>query len=87
MNLGMTKPNEIKPNTPVVCSENGQFAIVDHMQGTKSIKLKKDDQGQHHFIPLSWVTKVDDQVHIDRSGDQAMREWALKPEATGAKQA
>jgi hypothetical protein len=81
----MTKPNEIKPNAPVVCSENGQFAVVDHMQGPTSIKLKKDDKGQHHFIPLSWVTKVDDKVHIDRPGDQAMREWTLKPEASDAK--
>jgi hypothetical protein len=83
----MTNPDQIKPNTPVVCSDNGQFAVVDHIEGTKSIKLKKDDQGRHHFIPLSWVTKVDAQVHIDRSGDQAMREWTLKPEASDANHA
>lgn len=76
----MVKPNQIKPDAPVVCSEDGQFAVVDHMQGTESIKLKKDDKGQHHFIPLSWVTKVDDKVHVDRPGDQAMREWAMEPE-------
>jgi hypothetical protein len=29
----------------------------------------------HHYIPISWVTKIDDQVHIDRPGKQAMREW------------
>lgn len=86
-NPNAIKPNAIKPNTPVVCSENGQFAVVDHMQGPKSIKLKKDDEGQHHFIPLTWVTKVDDQVHIDRSGDQAMRQWTLKPETSDAKRA
>jgi len=45
----MTNINEIKPNAPVVCSEDGQFAIVDHVQGTNSIKLKKDDEGQHHL--------------------------------------
>lgn len=83
----MMNPNEIKPNTPVVCSENGQFAVVDHMQGTKSIKLKKDAEGKHHFIPLSWVTKVDDKVHIDRPGGQAMREWTVKPELSDAKNA
>ena len=80
----MIKPNQVKSNAPVVCSEDGQLAVVDHMEGTDFIKLKKDDKGQHHFIPLSWVTKVDDKVHVDRPGDQAMREWVKEPEACGA---
>ena len=70
---------QIKPHMPVVCSENGQFAEVDHIEGTNAIKLKKDSQGQHHYIPLSWVTRVDDKVHIDRPGKQAMREWSTQP--------
>jgi hypothetical protein len=65
----------IKPEMPVVCSENGQFAVVDHLDGKSSIKLKRDKTGKHHFIPTSWVTTVDDKVHIDRPGDQAMKEW------------
>ena len=71
----MIQAQEVKPDMPVVCSEDGQFAVVDHMEGTDSIKLKRDGSGQHHLIPLKWVTKVDDQVHIDRPGDQAMKEW------------
>ena len=66
---------QIKPEMPVVCSEDGQFAVVDHLEGQDSIKLKKDKQGKHHFIPTSWVTVVDEKVHIDRPGTQAMREW------------
>ena len=66
---------QIKAEMPVVCSEDGQFAVVDHMQGKDTIKLKKDKAGKHHFIPVSWVTRVDGKVHIDRSGDQAMQEW------------
>jgi len=78
----MIEPQKIKPHMPVVCSKNGQFAVVDHMEGTSTIKLAKDDKtGQHHYIPLSWVTTVDDKVHVDRPGDQAMREWTTKPQA------
>jgi hypothetical protein len=44
-----------------------------------AIKLKKDQSGQHHYIPLSWVTAVDDKVHVDRPGTQAMREWSTEP--------
>ena len=65
----------IRPHMPVVCSEDGQFATVDHVEGYSSIKLTKDDSGQHHYIPLDWVTHVDDKVHIDRPGTQAMQEW------------
>lgn len=76
LNTQPVKPNQIKPNTLVVCSENGQLAVVDHMEGADTIKLNKDSKGQHHYIPLSWVKAVDDKVHLDRPGDQAMREWS-----------
>src|SRR5262249_45912982 len=65
----------IKPHMPVVSSNNDQFAVVDHLEGRDFIKLAKDASGQHHYIPLSWVASVDDKVHVDRPGDQAMREW------------
>jgi hypothetical protein len=55
-----TAKDLIKPHMPVVCSENGQFATVDHIEGT-------------------WVTSVDDKVHVDRPGDQAMKEWTTSP--------
>jgi hypothetical protein len=69
----------IKHHMPVVCSNNGQFAVVDHIEGTDLIKLTKDERGQHHYIPLTWVTSVDDRVHVDRPGEQAMREWSTTP--------
>jgi hypothetical protein len=78
----MIDASQIKPHTPVVCSNNGQFAVVDHVEGKDAIKLAKDDKGQHHYIPMSWVTKVDDKVHVDRPGAQAMREWSSTPKAS-----
>ncbi len=72
----MITANQIKPDMPVVCSLDGQFAVVDHMEGQSTIKLKKDENGQHHYIPLSWVTSTEDgEVKVDRPGDQAMQEW------------
>jgi hypothetical protein len=70
----------IKDGMPVVCSNNVQFAVIDHLEGTTSIKLRKDSKGQHHYIPLSWVTSVDDKVHIDRPGARAMQEWTTTPD-------
>jgi hypothetical protein len=71
----MEQTQQIKPGMPVVCSEDGQFAEVDHLEGDDTIKLKRDASGMHHFIPTSWVTSVDNKVHIDRPGDEAMMEW------------
>jgi hypothetical protein len=69
----------IKPHMQVVCSENAQLAIVDHVEGLSSIKLTKDASGNHHYIPLEWVTSVDDKVHIDRPCRQAMQDWSTTP--------
>ena len=71
--------SKIKDHMPVVCSDGGQFATVDHLDKGDTVKLTKDDQGNHHWIPLDWVTRVDEHVHVDRPGDQAMQEWSTTP--------
>ena len=76
----MINVNTIKPEMPVVCSQDGQFATVDHLEGSNSIKLNKDKNGQHHYIPLDWVVSTKDgKVKIDRPGEEAMQEWSTKP--------
>jgi len=73
----MINPDQIKPDMPVVCSQDGQFATVDHMEETDTIKLNKDKAGQHHYIPLTWVSSIENgKVKVDRPGDQAMQEWS-----------
>lgn len=69
----------IRPHMPVVCSRHKQFGTVEHVEGRDAIKLEPDAQGQAHYIPLVWVTSVDDKVHVDRPGDRAMREWTTTP--------
>jgi hypothetical protein len=74
----MITASQIKNNSPVVCSRDKQLGVVDHTEGA-FIKLKKDDAGVHHYIPISWVTEVDDKVHLDRPGDQAKDQWSKTP--------
>ena len=69
---------KIREHMPVVCSNNEQFGTVDRLEGG-AIKLTKDQSGQHHWIPTEWVRSVDDKVHIDRPGQQAMKEWMSTP--------
>ena len=73
----MINTDQIKPDMPVVCSQDGQFATADHMEGRDAIKLKKDKTGKHHYIPVSWVTSTENgMVKVDRLGDEAMAEWS-----------
>jgi hypothetical protein len=79
----MVNTSEIKPGMPVVCSLDGQFATVDHMEGSTTIKLNKDASGQHHYIPVAWVTSTaNGKVKVDRPGEQAMLQWSTEPPVT-----
>lgn len=67
---------QIQDHMPVVCSNGTQFATVDHLDGENSIKLTRDDEGNHHWIPISWVKDVTDVVTLDRPITQVQEEWA-----------
>jgi len=76
----MVNINAIQPDMPVVCLNDGQFAAVDHLEGIDSIKLKKDANGEHHYIPVRWVLSTDGgKVKVDRPGEEAMEMWAKFP--------
>lgn len=68
--------DQIKEHMAVVGSDSNEFAKVDHLDTGDTIKLTKDENGKHHWIPLKWVIRVDEHVHIDRPGTQATQEWS-----------
>ena len=70
----MIRSNVIKPNLPVVGSDNVQCAVVDHMEDSDTIRLNKDEKGQHHFIPLARAESDDDKVHLSRTGADVRRQ-------------
>ena len=68
---------QIQEHMPVVCTDGTQLGSVDHLDGENSIKLTRDENEEHHWIPLGWVTGVDgDTITIDRSVIQAQEEWS-----------
>lgn len=71
----MIDPTQIRDHVPVVSINGDPLGTVDHLDAKNTIKLAMDEKGQHHWIPLSWVTEVDQQVHVDRPRERAMREW------------
>jgi hypothetical protein len=65
----------IKEHMPVLDSKGMRVGAVDRVEASGSIKLTKDGQGKHHWLPLRWVTRVDTHVHLARTAQQVRREW------------
>lgn len=67
----------IREHMQVVGSDGGHVGTVDHLEGEREIKLTRrgSDDDEHHFIPTSWVQEVGDTVRLDRTADDARREW------------
>ncbi len=77
---------DIRDHMEVVASCGMHVGVVDHVEG-KSVKLTKQDSaagGKHHFIPLDWVAKVDEHVHLNRNHEEVFREWKAEPVGAGA---
>ena len=75
----MIPSRSVAPAMPIVCSMGTEFGEVDRLEDPATIRLVRDKCGRHHYIPLTWVATVDDKVHLDRTADQAMREWSMTP--------
>ncbi len=75
---------EIRERMDVVASCGTKIGVVDHVEGN-TIKLTKSDSrdGQHHFLPISMVDRVDRHVHLSKNSEDAMREW--KPDAASCR--
>jgi hypothetical protein len=66
----------ITEHMKVIASCGKTVGKVDSVEG-RSIKLTKKDSpdGQHHFIPVSWVDHVDSHVHLNRNSQEAEQGW------------
>lgn len=68
---------EIKADMPVTTAQAEHVAVVDHLVSDDVIKLKKDDSGQHHYIPVSWVISTKGGiVKTNRTLEQITHDWA-----------
>jgi hypothetical protein len=68
--------NDIKEHQEVYASCGKMIGKVDHVEGDY-IKLTKNDSpdGQHHLIPLSWVAKVHDHIHLNKDHKEVQSQW------------
>jgi len=67
---------DIREHQDVYASCGTKIGKVDRVEGDK-IKLTKNDSpdGQHHTIPLSWVAKVHDHIHLNKDHKEVQAQW------------
>jgi hypothetical protein len=73
----MASAAQIKEHMPVMASDGVKIGTVDHMEGKDQIKLTKHDapDGKHHFISLTLVDHVDQQVHLNKAASDVRAQW------------
>jgi hypothetical protein len=74
----MVAPTMIKEHMEVLGADGVHVGTVDQLEGRDQVKLTKDDPdagGEHHFIPLACVDRVDSTVHLKQSGAEAKARW------------
>jgi hypothetical protein len=61
----------------VLGSDGSHIGTVDKVRGDRIILTRSDPNagGIHHSVPCSWVEAVDGKVTLNRTTEQAMREW------------
>ena len=75
----MTMTARIQDHMEVVGSEGVPIGLVDDVQG-EYIKLTKEGStdGEHHFIDMELVERVDDKVHLAEPADEVMKDWGYE---------
>jgi len=73
----MVHQSDIKEHMEVVGSDGQHVGTVDHLAKSGLIKLTKNDtpDGKHHLIPVAWVERIDQHVHLSKSSQEAKQQW------------
>jgi len=88
-NEGMTDAEDfeiesIRDHMDVIASCGKKVGVVDHLEeGT--IKLTRNDSPDnlHHYLPASWVSKVDSRVHLNKNSHETELGWKNSASACG----
>lgn len=77
----MVDASQIREHLEVVGSDGEHVGRVDHVHGDQIELAKLDFAGgfKHHMIPVSWVERVDEHVHLSLTKDEAKARWTEKP--------
>jgi hypothetical protein len=74
----MADTSHIEKHMDVVSSDGRSIGAVDHLDGPAKIKLTRrssPDGDHHHFVPVSWVERVDQHVHLSKTEAEVKAHW------------
>lgn len=81
----MVTAAQIMPKMEVMSSDRQKVGLVDHVGGER-IKLTRHDSkdGQHHYIPVTSVDRVDQHIHLNVPAASVFGAWPGYYTASGA---
>ena len=74
----------IRDHMDVIASCGKKVGVVDHLE-SGAIKLTRNDSPDnlHHYLPSSWVSKVDSRVHLNKTSRETEQGWKASASACG----
>lgn len=69
--------NRVEEHMEVLGSDGSHVGTVDKVRGDRIVLTKSDQDagGRHHSIPSSWIEKVDGNVTLRKTADEAKKHW------------
>lgn len=80
----MAGAHEIRNGMQVLGSDGGMIGTVTGTEGDRiAVKSAGEQGGDHHHVPLEWIARVDDHVHLDRTAATAWDSWRTHGQDSG----
>jgi len=76
---------DIRPDMEVISSDGQRVGVVEKVEGG-SIRLTRygsASEGQPHYVPLGWVQAVDWAVYLNKTCEEAQKEWGASAPGGG----
>ena len=74
----MIDMTQVREHMDVISSDRKMVGKIDRLDGPDRLKLTRlssPDGRHHHFIPVSWIERIDQHVHLNKSGEEVTRHW------------
>jgi hypothetical protein len=71
----MINTTQIREHMDVLGADGVHVGTVDRVEGAGKIKLTKKDpvsEGAHHFVPVDWVERIDNHVHLNKGASEVL---------------
>ncbi|MBB6097388.1 hypothetical protein HNR42_000802 [Deinobacterium chartae] len=72
--LDPSTARSIQTHMEIRTQDGETLGQVDRLEGDY-IKVTRDTDGQHHWIPASMIARVDAHVHLNVNLDEARQGW------------